>query len=189
MKMNPGMDAALLQSRAVGDQQRVTRAGDENPAKEFEALLIRKVVEAMRKTIPESEMGQSGRQMHDYLVEESLTQALSSGRGLGLSRMFPGGNENAGPTTVQSLGGAGGPMDRGMERMSWSTSSPLSAVEESLQPRSSEPTGVNQLESVLTGRPKLSLADQLPPSRDAWGADEVEKENRLMSILLGEERP
>ena len=103
--------------------------------------------------------------------------------------MFPGGNETTGPKTAQDLGGADGPMNRGIERMSWTTSSPLSTVEESLQPRNVEPTGVNQLESVLTGRPKLSLADQLPPSRDAWGADEVEKENRLMSILLGEERP
>ena len=126
--------------------------------------------------------------MHDYLVEESLTQALSSGRGLGLSRMFPGGDEGTEPEGMHALR-ASGHMNRGFERMSWSTSSPLSPVEETLQPRGLEPTGVNQLESVLTGRPKLSLADQLPPSRDSWGSDDVEKENRLMSILLGEERP
>ena len=159
------------------------------PQKEFEALLIRKVVEAMRKTIPESEMGQSGRQMHDYLVEESLTKALSSGRGLGLSRMFPGGNETDG------VGGANGfrsgdQLNRGIDRMKWATSSPLSPVEEILSPEKALPTGSPELESSLgQGRPSLSLADQLPPTRDPWGSDEVEKENRPMSILLGEERP
>ena len=101
----------------VGRLQRVAAGGGDGSASTagaeggqmgaaFEALLVRQLVRAMRATVPSAE-GATGSQMYDELIEQGLSEHLSSGRGLGLAELFDGSRTPGSPvarlTTRSSL--------------------------------------------------------------------------------------
>ena len=57
---------------------------------DFEALLMRHLVKAMRKTIPESGLfsSETARQLNDYLIETALSDSLASGGGIGINQLI-----------------------------------------------------------------------------------------------------
>ncbi len=57
-------------------------------AQEFEALLLRQMVEAMRKTVGGEET--SGNQMIDHLIDGALADHIASAGGIGLSQTLEG---------------------------------------------------------------------------------------------------
>ena len=101
MNMDTTFKTALFSAEnGVKDAAKIDPKAEE-AASEFEALLIRKVVSSMQKMIPEGGMGMSGKQMHDYLVEESLTQAIKDGGGMGMQRLF---DQNMAPQSPKTRG-------------------------------------------------------------------------------------
>ena len=67
--------------------------------RDFETIMLRQVVKAMRKTIPESGLlsSKTGKQLYDHLMESALSNALSKRGGIGISDVIegqqPGGNQ------------------------------------------------------------------------------------------------
>ena len=203
MKLDGTVNSALMGLKA-GRGSAPGESRSKEPAQEFEALLIRKVVEAMRKTVPEGSLGASGRQMHDYLVEEALTQALKDGGGMGMSRMF---EPHATPQKPGGLAGAVRSAERG-----WGDVHPNLIEEPESLGRQLPPTrdafleGANpeaELQRLLLGggtvglnetqQPAIQsdtelLAANLPPSRDTWDHQGESAEATLLSIL-GEGKP
>jgi hypothetical protein len=68
-------------------------------SQEFEALLLRQMVEAMRKTVGAEES--SGNQMTDHLIESALADHLASSGGIGLSETLAGLEGRDGPPPHQ----------------------------------------------------------------------------------------
>ncbi len=188
-------------------KHRATRSEDgKGIAKDFEALLIKNVVEAMRKTVPDS--GGSGRQMHDYMVGEALTQALKDGGGLGMEKLF---DRTQTPQSPQNMVGGSipsfGPGVRALGDKAPAaeafTGTPLS---EQLPPVSDEwlesSNAEMRLQELLLGSPSnreqreerfipmdetkksLPLSQQMPPSSDPW-MSEGDPAGTLESILKG----
>jgi len=60
----------------------------EKASQEFEALLLRQMVEAMRKTVGAEES--SGNQLTDHLIDTALADHLASSGGIGLSETLAG---------------------------------------------------------------------------------------------------
>ena len=143
--------AMLSANNGEQDPSKINPKGEE-AASEFEALLIRKVVSSMRKMVPEGGLGMSGKQMHDYLVEESLTQALKDGGGMGMKRLF---ENNVSPQA---------PKNRGLVPSIPGVMHQASQIAES-QPESA-----------------YSLGDMLPPVNDPWmeGPNAEQELMRLM---------
>lgn len=142
-----------------------------------------------------------GRQMHDYLVEESLTQSLKKGGGMGMQRLF---DRNVAPQSARNRGMID-PVGLGSVVPSLDEPSGPSLGEQ--LPPSSDPwlNGPNpeqelmrlmmgpgsnpSVSSVDRNGPARSLADQLPPTRDPWSLNDQNAPERLQSILSGEETP
>ena len=205
MKMDSTMKASMLSAEMRGLDQRRDTGEDKKSketAQEFEALLIRKVVEAMRKTIPEGGLGMSGgRQMHDYLVEESLTQSLKKGGGMGMERLF---DRSVAPQSPRSRGmiDSGG-LASVIPSMNEPTGPSLGSQlppshdawlegpnpEQELMRLMMGPGSNPSVSSMDVEKPATSLADQLPPSRDPWSLENDNAHIRLQSILSGEETP
>ena len=74
-------------------------AGLKKANTDFEKIMLRQVVKAMRKTIPDSGLlsSKSGKQLYDHLMESALSNALSKRGGIGISDIVesqqPGGNQ------------------------------------------------------------------------------------------------
>ena len=186
---------------------RATRSEDgKGIAGDFEALLIKNVVEAMRKTVPDS--GGSGRQMHDYMVGEALTQALKDGGGLGMEKLFeqrqaPQSPHNRRGENLTSFGPGPSAIGDKAPAVEAFTGTPLS---EQLPPVSDDwLTSSNaemRLQELLLGSPgnreqreesfapmdetkrSLPLSAQMPPSSDPW-MSEGDPAGTLESILKG----
>lgn len=77
---------ASAQLAAAHQAEKGQRLHDANT--DFEALLLRQLVVALRKTIPQSE-SQSGlsasNKMYDHFIEEGLAQHLADAGGIGLA--------------------------------------------------------------------------------------------------------
>ena len=197
MKLDGNINSALMGLKA---EQRPggTNSGGTEPSREVEALLIRKVVEAMRKTVPEGGLGASGRQMHDYLVEEALTQALKDGGGMGMDRMFDT------QARLQKPNGLAGVV-RSSER-SWADVHPdltpsQSPLMDQMPPSKDAfldgPNPEQELQRLLLGAGGVTptatvgesierneeLAARMPPSRDSWDHQGQSAEATLLSIL------
>lgn len=79
--------AAGAASDAVALRQRATNGDLHEASQQFEAVLLHKVVQAMRATVPSSE-GVTGQQMYDHLIDQALATHLSEGGGVGVARML-----------------------------------------------------------------------------------------------------
>ena len=55
---------------------------------DFEALLLRQLVVAMRKTIPESSTSAASSKLYDHFLEDGLSQHLADVGGIGLSDLL-----------------------------------------------------------------------------------------------------
>lgn len=162
---------ALNESRIQGLGQRTPVQNDgQETAANFEALLIRKVVESMRKMVPEGGLGMSGRQMHDYLVEESLTQSLKDGGGMGMSNLF---ESSIAPQTPGALSGIGADLKgSGMKDFSGIGGG-------------SKGSGMQALSlSGGTHAPTPSLSNTMPPTSDSW-LEQPDAETHLRELMLG----
>jgi hypothetical protein len=203
MKLDTTIKNTMLTAEMQGmGQPNAAEKKGKDTAQEFEALLIRKVVEAMRKTIPEGGLGMSGgRQMHDYLVEESLTQALKEGGGMGMGRLFERNVAPQSPRTrgVIEPGGLGSLVPGLTEPSGPSLGDQLPPTEDAWL---NGPNPEQELMRLMMGPGGGStpsptgiegavgaLAEQLPPSRDPWSMDNEQAPDRLRSILSGEESP
>lgn len=138
-----GLDGVWAQSRAAEMQ----RGRLSDATRQFEAVLLTKVVAAMRATIPRSsdDPSMAGEQIYDHMIEQALSKHLASGGGVGVARMLD-----------QALDGA--PPSR-----------PVQGAAVSFEPRPPAdarigPAGDRRL-AATTGR---SLADRLPPDHDPW---------------------
>lgn len=195
MKMDSTMKASMLSAEMRGLDQRRDAGEDKKgkeTAQEFEALLIRKVVEAMRKTIPEGGLGMSGgRQMHDYLVEESLTQSLKKGGGMGMERLFDRSVAPQSPRTRGMIdsGGLASVIPSVSEPSGPSLGAQLPPTqdtwlegpnpEQELMRLMMGSGGNPSVSSVDLEKPATSLADQLPPTRDPWSLEHENAQARL----------
>ena len=85
----PDAGVAALQQvdpAAAIEHQRLGQA-----AEGFEAVLLQKMVAAMRATVPKSEdggPGQSGQQMYDHLIDTALAEHLAGAGGVGIADML-----------------------------------------------------------------------------------------------------
>lgn len=78
-----GLDAA---SRAGGDLEVGSRRGEvRDAAVEFEAVMLRQMVEALRKATKMGGEEESGHQMTDHLIEDALANHLAKAGGIGLA--------------------------------------------------------------------------------------------------------
>ena len=74
---------------ALTQRARSGTSGNDPVVEGFEALLARKVVQAMRKTVPRSPGGgMTGQGIYDHMIEQSLADHLAAAGGLGLARVF-----------------------------------------------------------------------------------------------------
>ncbi|MGM0578350.1 MAG: rod-binding protein [Myxococcota bacterium] len=73
-------------------RQRDRQGGARAVTDGFESLLLKRLVTAMRKTVPDSGLLASGPggQMYDHLIEQALADHLARGDALGLDDLFAG---------------------------------------------------------------------------------------------------
>lgn len=64
--------------------------GLDKVAQEFEALMLSKMVESMRKTVPKSGLfpKSSGQNLYDHMMDQALAEHLSKSGGLGIAKML-----------------------------------------------------------------------------------------------------
>jgi Rod binding domain-containing protein len=80
--------ASLTAAGAATDAVSLRQRQDLQAAsQQFEAVLLHKVVQAMRATVPSAE-GVTGQQMYDHLIDQALATHLSEGGGVGVARML-----------------------------------------------------------------------------------------------------
>lgn len=73
-------------SRAGGDLEVGSRRGEvRDAAVEFEAVMLRQMVEALRKATKMGGEEESGHQMTDHLIEDALANHLAKAGGIGLA--------------------------------------------------------------------------------------------------------
>jgi len=72
---------------------------------DFEALLVRHLVKAMRKTVPESGLfsSETSRQLNDHLIENALSDSLASGGGIGINKLMESQQEGATKRNIKKL--------------------------------------------------------------------------------------
>lgn len=72
------------------DRYANTKENLDEAAKQFEAVLLKQVVQALRATVPDGGMGSSGAgsNVYDHFIEDALTGAISDGGGIGLASLF-----------------------------------------------------------------------------------------------------
>jgi len=91
MKFDPSQTALdglqFQQAREIAAKHDRLGVG-ESVGSQFEQVLLHKVVEAMRKTIPESGLltSESGNQMYDHLIAQAMSQAMAKAGGVGLGQ-------------------------------------------------------------------------------------------------------
>lgn len=78
-----GLDAT---TRADGNLEAGSRRGEvRDAAVEFEAVMLRQMVEALRKATKVGGEEESGHQMTDHLIEDALANHLAKAGGIGLA--------------------------------------------------------------------------------------------------------
>lgn len=83
MRSPAGLDAA---TRADGNLEAGSRRGEvRDAAVEFEAVMLRQMVEALRKATRMGGEEESGHQMTDHLIEDALANHLAKAGGIGLA--------------------------------------------------------------------------------------------------------
>lgn len=83
MRPPSGLDAA---ARADGNLEAGSRRGDvRDAAVQFEAVMLRQMVEALRKATKMGGEEESGHQMTDHLIEDALANHLAKAGGIGLA--------------------------------------------------------------------------------------------------------
>jgi flagellar protein FlgJ len=159
----------------------------EKVAKEFEALMLAKMVESMRKTVPESGLlGKSASQgLYDNMMDEALAKHLSQSGGLGIADvlMKRWGHERNEPTP-----GGEGVLERlGRPVPAW-TGERNEATDRVPSP--------DELQRILAAERRdlggrddgeTPLAEMLPPSEDGW-LYSPEAEAVLRAIISGEDQ-
>lgn len=83
MRSPSGLDAT---TRADGNLETGSRRGEvRDAAVEFEAVMLRQMVEALRKATKMGGEEESGHQMTDHLIEDALANHLAKAGGIGLA--------------------------------------------------------------------------------------------------------
>lgn len=100
MKLDSQVPGMLpLQPQTSEHMERLERAarnadsskdGLDKVAQEFEALMLSRMVESMRTTVPESGLFPrgSGQQLYDHMMDQALADHLSKSGGLGIAKML-----------------------------------------------------------------------------------------------------
>jgi flagellar protein FlgJ len=72
---------------------------------DFEALLMRHLVKAMRKTVPDSGLfsSETARQFNDHLIESALSDSLASGGGIGINKLMESQQEGETKRNIKKL--------------------------------------------------------------------------------------
>ncbi len=138
-----GIDGAL----ALGRTAELERGRLSDATAQFEAILLTKVVTAMRATIPRSSdsAGVTGEQIYDHMIEQALATHLADAGGVGVASMLD-----------QAL--AGGAPARAIQR-TVPSSGPAIGADATIGS-----AGVGH------DRPLIDppLAERLPPDSDPW---------------------
>ena len=84
-------DTTLRMPKPRGEQAQAMRNANSN----FEEIILRQVVKAMRKTVPDSGLmgSKSGKQLFDHLIENALSATLANKGGIGIARIMEEGQQ------------------------------------------------------------------------------------------------
>jgi Rod binding domain-containing protein len=150
----------------------------ESVGTQFEQVLLHKVVEAMRSTIPDSGLlsSGSGGQMYDHLIAQAMSQAMAKSGGIGVGQKLDG---------HMGLGGSplGIQREQGGLQMDMRMKNQLRTFLESpVQTPVSTQAAEMETPSAVPGR--VDLAETLPPVEDRW-LDSPQAEKILRDLLGG----
>ena len=181
MKFDPSQGALsslqLNQAREIAAKRDRLGVG-ESVGSQFEQVLLHKVVEAMRATVPESGLMSSGSggQIYDHLIAQAMSQAMSKAGGSGVGHKIHGQLGGGGPETgLQETEGAL-KMDMRMQRQ--------------LQPFLERPAmggadaAAPSADHTTPAPPRVDLAETLPPVEDRW-LESPQAEQILRDLLGG----
>lgn len=151
------------QLRAKRGQMPRSEAANENQAavgKAFEDMLLREMVKAMQKTLPEGGLMPSGpsKGLYEHMMQQAMVENLSGQGGLGISEAI----ERSQTTLKRNASGA-----------------PPRQIEVRME-RSSESNDRVETRSSTTNMPDLST--DLPPQDDSW-IDSPFAETHLRRLL------
>jgi len=154
-----------LLNRVRSSLQDKTQGGEQETDKQvvgraFEAMLVRHMVRAMQKTVPESSLfaQNSSSGIYEHFIEDALVEQMARGGGVGIADTLSNAGtprRDAAPSTISPL-----PQDI-RKRASWSTGATMG-------PDSVHRTG--------------PLAARLPPQDDSW-IDSPQAELHLRDLL------
>lgn len=196
-----GASGAIERQQLDALQRRASESSSANQGaeigREFESLLLKQVVKALRSTVPDGGLGVSGAgsQMYDHFIEDALTSAMSDAGGVGLASLFDPVGSGNGPAGIRPMGDAErgintdlllqsrarlrdalSASDAGRERLQ-KGNDPLPARESdvvegtaSSPAAAPEPTWVerNTFTSGGIDDGSTPLSELLPPTEDAW---------------------
>jgi Rod binding domain-containing protein len=126
----------------------------------FEAMLVRHMVRAMQKTVPESSLlpQNSSSGIYEHFIEDAMVEQMARGGGVGIAESL----SNAGTPRRDAAPSTTGPLPQDIrKRASWSTGATMGR------------------DSVHRTGP---LAAQLPPQDDPW-IDSPQAELHLRQLL------
>lgn len=189
MKLDPtGVPMAQSRSEAamVRLEQRAQQAGDsredlQHVATEFEALMLTKLVEAMRATVPKADLtvGNASQGMYDNMMDDALAHHLADNGGLGVAKELMKSwtrTHNEPPRDVDELAAFArrtGATTHGELRRAESVGS-LRRVQ---APERNEPIPHDELTRILDSSSRdlgglddgeTPLSELPPPTRDEW---------------------
>jgi Rod binding domain-containing protein len=180
MKFDPSQTALdglqFQQAREIAAKHDRLGVG-ESVGSQFEQVLLHKVVEAMRKTIPESGLltSESGNQMYDHLIAQAMSQAMAKAGGVGLGQK------------LNAHMGVGDPQ-MGLEELQGSMKMDM-RMQRQLQhflkpPTQTEHTAPSVVQTNAPAATGVDLAETLPPVEDRW-LDSPQAEQILRDLLGG----
>ena len=119
--------------------------GLDNPGEAFESMMLRKMVQSLQATVPESGLwsGVTGGQIYDHFIEQALSDHISEAGGIGIAELF---NEQEGSQTKPT--------------------EVLAAA--SLNMESSGTHDPSAEAALPVDDPARPLAELLPPQYDSW---------------------